>query len=125
MTEESEKSGNMGWGCGRGRWRKWIFLAPILAAGAIALFGYIVMSLWNCVIPAVFTSVGVITFWQAIGILLLSKILFGGFKGRRGCGCCGGGWRGRRMHWKDKWAGMSEEEKAKFKEEWKNRCQSR
>lgn len=86
---------------------------------AIILFGAIVMFLWNAILPAV-VGVKAITFIQALGILLLSKILFGGF-GRRG------GWqRGRPNEWKDKmknkFASMTPEEKEKFKDEWKNRC---
>jgi hypothetical protein len=44
-----------------------------------ALLSWVVMSLWNCVLVAVL-GVSVISFWQAAGILLLSKILFGGFQ---------------------------------------------
>jgi hypothetical protein len=36
------------------------------------------MSLWNCLLPEIL-GVKSITFWQAMGILILSKILFGGF----------------------------------------------
>jgi len=119
MDEMNEKTGRMGW-CGG--WRR-MFWVPFAVAAGVFLFGTIVMYLWNAIIPTIFTSVGVITFWQAIGLLILSKIFFGGgFRKRCGCGC-GGGWRGRRRDmWKQKWMGMSDEEKAKFKEEWKNRC---
>ena len=116
MNETNEKTGRMGWCCG-GRRMFWI---PIAVVAGVFIFGTAVMYLWNAIIPAIFTSVGTITFWQAIGLLILSKILFHGGP-RRGCGR--GGWRGRRgMYWKEKWMSMSEEEKAKFKEEWKNRC---
>jgi len=118
MTEETEKTGK-NW---RGYRRGWWFLIPIFVAAGVVVFGGAVMYLWNAIIPAVFTTVGTITFCQAIGILILSKILFGGFRGgRRGCGCGWGG-RGRGWHWRDKWSNMSEEEKAKLREEWKNRC---
>ncbi len=119
MTEETEKTGRH-WGGGHRR--KWWFMIPIIATAAVFLFGGAVMYLWNAIIPAIFTSVGTITFCQAIGILILSKILFGGFRGgRKGCCGCGWGGRGRGMYWKDKWSNMSEEEKTKLKEEWKNR----
>lgn len=88
---------------------------------AVPLFGLLVMSLWNAILPAVL-GVKSITFLQALGILLLSKILFGGF---------GGGHRGRR-HSRDKWiemkqkfSGMTPEEREKFKADWKNRCGGR
>ncbi|MGB5237283.1 MAG: hypothetical protein WBM43_08665 [Flavobacteriaceae bacterium] len=52
-----------------------------LAITALALlFGYIVMLLWNWLLPAIF-GLGTITFWQAVGIIILAKLLFGGFGG--------------------------------------------
>jgi hypothetical protein len=65
--------------------KKWIFLVP-LAILAIPLFiaigGEIVLHLWNWLLPSLF-GWRQITFWQAVGILVLCRILFGGF-GRRG-----------------------------------------
>jgi hypothetical protein len=121
MTNEGENDK----GYCRGRWGwKMLFFIP-LAIGAFLGVGYIVMLLWNAIIPGLFASAGVLTYCHALGLLVLCKILFGGFRGKR-CGCHGG-WRGRRqMHaWKEKWAGMSEEEKAKFKDEMKTRWQGR
>src|SRR5438552_999414 len=91
----------------------------ICVAAFVMLFTFIVMNIWNAVLPAVL-GVKVITFWQALGILVLSKILFGGF----------GGWRHKGDHirhrWqqrmRDKWEKMTPEEKQKFQEQWKNRC---
>ncbi|MGZ4048880.1 MAG: hypothetical protein ACXVNN_05910 [Bacteroidia bacterium] len=100
-------------------WFKRIFMFVIFFIAAVLLFGTIVMGLWNAILPAVI-GVKTITFIQALGILLLSKILFGGF-GRRG------GWHGGRHNaWRnkmrEKWATMTPEEREKFKAEWKNRC---
>ena len=50
------------------------------AACAVALLGWIVMSLWNAVLPAV-TGFHTISFVQALGLLVLSRILFGGLRG--------------------------------------------
>lgn len=87
-------------------------------AGAVLLFGAIVMGLWNAILPEII-GVKAISFVQALGILLLSKILFGGFGVR-------GGWKGRKREWnekmKGKWENMTPEEKEKFKTEWRNRC---
>jgi Ca2+/H+ antiporter, TMEM165/GDT1 family len=95
----------------------------VIGAAAILLFGFIVMSLWNGILPAVI-HVGTITFGQALGILVLSKILFGGFHGR---GKFGGGGPGRwKQHMgegmKEKWMNMSPEEREKFQQDWRNRC---
>jgi hypothetical protein len=94
-----------------------MFLTCFIAA--IILFGFIVMGLWNAILPLVL-GVKTITFWQALGILLLSKILFGGFGGRR--------WRGNpawKQKMKQRWDNMTPEDREKFKAEWKNRCGAR
>ena len=85
----------------------------------ITLFTYATMLLWNALIPHLFAG-PILNFWQAAGLLVLSKILFGGF--RRG-----GGWgRGHFMHqrWKEKMANMTPEEKEKFKGWMDRRCRS-
>ena len=64
----------------------------ILAAGLALLFGFIVLHLWNWLMPAIF-GLPVITYLQAWGLVLLSHILF---KGTPGSG--GGGHKGRRRH---------------------------
>ena len=111
MNQEHENTGRK---CCRGGWR-FIFM-PICIAAGLAIFAALVMYLWNAVMPDVFASLKPITYWQALGILILAKILFGNF--RRGG--CGRGCRGRRhgRYWSSKWMNMTEEEKAKLKEEW-------
>jgi len=100
-------------------WLKKILKGIVIGALAITLFSYVVMFLWNHVLVAV-TGVLAVDFWQAMGILVLSKILFGGFRG-------GNGFRGRgpwNPEMKEKWASMTEEERKNFKQEWRNRCKS-
>jgi len=101
-------------------WIKKGIMILFFGAIAVTVFGFIVMGLWNSILVQVL-SVKVISFWQALGILLLSKILFGGFHGR-------GSWRGSPA-WKEKmkqrWDKMTPEEREKFKAEWKNRCGGR
>lgn len=77
----------------------------------------VVMVLWNWLMPALF-GLTVITFWQALGVLVLSKILFGGFMGKRGGHCCHGGhnhyaWKEK---FKSKWQNMSEEDRRKWEQ---------
>jgi len=104
---------------GAGFWIKRVIFIPIAIAAGIFLFGFIVMSLWNCLLPGII-GVGTITFWQALGILILSKILFGGFHGGPG--------RSRFHHhhygheWHKKWMNMTPEERANMKAEWRGRC---
>jgi Ca2+/H+ antiporter, TMEM165/GDT1 family len=97
--------------------RFWIRRAPfifVLVIVGIVVFGQIVMLLWNALMPVVF-HLPLITFWQALGLLVLSKILFGGFRGG-----------GPRPYWRDKarqkWMNMTPEEREKFKSEWGRRC---
>jgi cytochrome b subunit of formate dehydrogenase len=88
----------------------------LVAAIAVLVFGGVVMLLWNNVLAQV-TNVSTITFLQALGILVLAKILFGGFRG---------GWGPRRYYWRQrmmqKWTQMTPEEREKFKNEWRSRC---
>lgn len=98
-------------------WIKKGLMILFFGAIAVTVFGFIVMGLWNAILPAVL-GVKAITFLQALGILLLSKILFGGFGGHSR-------WRGSPA-WKEKmkqrFENMTPDEKEKFKAEWKNRC---
>jgi ABC-type multidrug transport system fused ATPase/permease subunit len=83
---------------------KKIVLAPVI----LAVFSAIVMFLWNILIPDIF-GLTAISFWQALGLLLLSRILFGGFIGR-------GAHRRKKMHnrMREKWMNMSSEERENF-----------
>lgn len=98
------------------KFRKWMIVAPFVFAGAVLLFGWIVMLLWNAILVPTL-QVGVLSFWQGVGLLVLTRILFGSMGG--------GGWKKRGIAgagFKQKWMNMSEEERLKFKEEWRKRC---
>ncbi len=56
----------------------WIIFGIIAVAGLAILFGFIIMWLWNWLMPDLF-GLATITYWQAVGIFILLKILFGGF----------------------------------------------
>ena len=93
---------------------------------AVLLFGFVTMELWNFVVPALFHG-PVITFVQALAILALSKIMFGGFRGGWGwgCGCRGGNWKGKN-YWRErieaKMSKMTPEEKEKFRQQMQAKC---
>jgi hypothetical protein len=97
----------------RPRLAKMILLFIVIAPVAIFIFGSIIMLLWNNVLVPVL-HVSAVTFWQGLGILVLSKILFSSFKG-------GGGPNRFYMKQRMMWNSMTPEQKEKFKEEWKNR----
>ena len=99
----------------KARWVKRALKGLVIATVAVAVFGFTVMNLWNWLAPAVF-GLHTITFWQALGILILSKILFGGFRGKPGYG---GPWR-RRMS--ERWQQMTPEEREKFRQGMFSRC---
>lgn len=65
---------------------KFGFLMPLGIAAFLAVFTYAVYALWNGVLAEVL-PVKAVTYWQALGLLVLSKILFGGFP-HRGGHCC-------------------------------------
>jgi len=95
--------------------KKMIFM-PFFFIGMAALVIWVLMLLWNWLIPELF-GLDAITYWQSAGLLVIAKILFGGFHaGKRGC-CCGSnkhqhhGWKHKFKH---KWAAMSEEDKKRW-----------
>lgn len=101
----------------------WILKVIVIATVAVSLFSLVVMLLWNWLVPVLFGGPA-ITFWQALGLLVLSKILFSGFgpKGRHGGHGAGKPfWRER---FEKKWQNMSPEERQKFKARFKHRCGS-
>jgi hypothetical protein len=86
-------------------------------AAALALAGYAVMALWNAVLPSV-TGLHAISFAQAVALLVLARLLFGGIRGRRH-----GGW-----HWRhrmrERWEQMSPEQRERFRDSmaFRGRC---
>jgi len=81
---------------------------------AVSVFGLVTMLLWNWLVPVLFNG-PIIGFWQALGLLVLSKLLF-----------WGAGGKGNHNHWKNKvynkFSSMTPEErealKQKMKEKW-------
>jgi hypothetical protein len=84
-------------------------LYAVLFVAALAMLGLVVKGLWNWLMPALF-GWKLIGYWQAVGLMILSKILFGGFRGSRGRG----GYRPRRMG--EPWKQMTPEERDKFRQ---------
>ena len=90
----------------------------LIVAVAVTLLGFVVMLLWNGLIPVLFNG-PVVTFWQAAGLLLLSRILFFGGPGGR----FGGGRRDRwRRGFQERWEKMSPEEREQMRGRWGDRC---
>jgi hypothetical protein len=94
-------------------------LAPVGIALFIWIGGELVMHLWNWLLPTLF-GWRQITFWQAVGLLALCRILFGGWSSH-------GGPRPnmrRRIDQRmdERWEKMTPEEREKFRQSWRSRC---
>lgn len=107
---------------------KWIFLAPLAIAGFllfVAAGGAIVMLLWNWLLPPLF-GWHQVAFWQALGLLALCRILFGGFGMHRGSG------RHSPIRHRiadrmadrvaERWERMTPEERERFRQRVRDRC---
>jgi hypothetical protein len=106
--------------------RRVLFIAPLALLG-LALFiflgGEIVMWLWNWLLPPLFAWPQ-LTFWQALALLALCRILFGGF-GRQGFSGSGVRRRiaeriGERIE--ERMQHMTAEERERFRQGMRGRC---
>ena len=98
--------------------RKWMFIAPLAILGVLAFMaigGGVVQLLWNWLLPSLF-GWRQITFWQAIGLLALCRILFGGF------GLRGSGRSNFRRRMAERWEHMTPEERERFRQGLRDRC---
>ena len=98
---------------------RFVFI-PLAVAAFLSLISFVVMQLWNNLLPDIL-HVGVITFWQAMGLFVLCKILFGfGKGGRPGWG--GGGGKYMRARMSERFKNMSPEDQERFKAKMKDHC---
>lgn len=85
------------------------FFFPLLFIPLVFLGGLVVMLLWNAILPALL-HVSVIEYWQALGLLVLARILFGGHHH------CGPPFARHR------WEKLSPEERENMRSHWRSRC---
>ena len=102
MRDFTLRESGHGRGFGRHRMGKWLVIGAVI----FVVLGLLVMSLWNALLPAIL-GVKAIGFWQALGILALSRILFGGLGFRPGMFGAH-----RRMH--ERWMNMTPEQREAF-----------
>lgn len=98
--------------CKNNNQRYW--LIPLRFIAFIGIVSVIVMYLWNAIIPTVFSSVGTLTYYQAVGLLVLSKILFSGVPKRASCN--------KDFKQQSNMMNLTSEEREKLRQEWHNRC---
>ncbi len=94
-------------------WIKRALGGALLVAVLIAALSAVVMNLWNWLLPALFGWPS-LSLLQALGLLVLCRILFGGLRG------------GRHGHWRekmrDRWMQMSPEEREQLRAGLRGRC---
>lgn len=91
--------------------RLFMFLVvPPIFLAFVALGGVIVRELWNALLPPLF-GLPHVTFWQALGLLALSRILFGGFGMGGGSG----------SHYRRRWEAMTPEERERVRQRLRER----
>ena len=103
----------------RSLWLKKAVKFVFFAALFVAIATFATMSLWNWLMPMIF-HLPLLTFWQTLGLLVLSRILTGGF-GRGGQG----GWaRGRawKRQMQQRMEAFSPAEREKFRQQMRSRC---
>lgn len=79
---------------------------PVIAFGVIwiGVMGFLTFALWNTLMPAIL-HLPAISFWQALGLLLLSRLLFGGW-----------GTKFQRPRWVRGWNDLTPEERKRFRQ---------
>lgn len=100
---------------GRGHRLLKVAIVLTLMVAVAGVLGWIVLSLWNWLMPAVF-GLGTVTFWQALGLLVLARILIGGMRGFRHGG------RRHHRHMRERWERMTAEERESFSRGLRNHC---
>lgn len=96
---------------------KFRFLIPVIVLAIVAVLALAVYGLWNGVVTDVL-GLKAITYWQALGLLVLARILFGGFP-RRGGGPFGPPWRQRMMM--KRWESLTLEQRDQMRKEMRER----
>jgi hypothetical protein len=84
-----------------------VVMGVVGAAFFALVFGWLVMILWNWLMPAIF-HLGLITYWQAFGVVILAKLIFGAAGGGRHGGpkhnpWKGNPWEGKHGSTRDNW----------------------
>ena len=86
--------------------------AALTLAGLAVLSG-VVMLLWNALLPSLFGAPS-LRYLQAAGLLVLSRVLLGGLRGRHGP------WRHRR--WRERWESLTPEERERLRDKYARHC---
>jgi hypothetical protein len=88
----------------------------VIVAVVLGVVSFAVMSLWNWLVPALFGG-PMLGYWEALGLLVLARLLFGGFR-PHGHGRWGHSWH----HARERWEQMTPEERERFRSRFRGAC---
>ena len=97
---------------------RWVAKGAAIAVAVvafIAVFSWLVMVLWNYLVPALFHGPA-IGYWQAFALLVLARVLFGGIRARHGHG------HWRRHLWRERWESLTPAERERLRQRFYQRC---
>lgn len=94
----------------RGFWIARAAKIILMIAVVLGVVSFVAMSLWNWLVPVLFSG-PVITYWQALGLLVLTRLLFGGFHPRGH-----GRWKHHHHGRHGPWKHMTDEERAQMRD---------
>lgn len=94
-------------------------MIPLFVIGFVVLGGCAVLWLWNSIVPGLIPGVGYLTLPKAIGLLVLCRLLFGGFRGGGRHKHGGSGFANRN----DKYCNLDDAEKERLRDKWKKRME--
>jgi hypothetical protein len=93
----------------------------IMGAIVLSIIAFVVQFLWNVILVKA-VGVSPISYWHALGLFVLSRILFGHYRFGPGSKK----WRSNRKKvWRDKWMHMDDAEKTEMREKWREWCRRR
>lgn len=100
---------------------KWPWVAKGIVFGLffITLLPFVTMLLWNYLAVPIF-GLPMLTFFQTLGLMILGRLLTGGF-GSRGSRGAGFGHRMRGRYWRERWQSMSPEQREQAMQRWGKR----
>lgn len=98
------------------RWGRWVWKGLAFAGLVViclAVFSWLVMLLWNALLPSLFGAPP-LRYLQAAGLLVLSRLLLGGLRGRHG--------RWGHHGWRERWESLTPEERERLRDKYARHC---
>jgi hypothetical protein len=103
----------------RGYWFARVLKGVVAVVVVLGVLGFLAMFLWNWLVPTLFSGPAV-NYWQALGLLVLSRLLVGGLR-PHGRGPFGHSWQHARARWKQMTPDEREHFRNRFRGGWHGR----